>query len=209
MFEAWIGDDAVGVFEGTIADSLRALADRGTRVSFLHGNRDFLLGRRFCHRAGLRLLDQPNRIDLYGRPCVLLHGDQLCTLDVQYQRYRRRIRDPEWQSRMLSRPLWFRRGVAALLRIASRWRARKEISAETDVVDDAVEMLFRSSGAELMIHGHTHRPFRHMHQVDGTRRERIVLGDWYTQGSALIATPNALSLDTIWRDPGPGVADDA
>lgn len=209
MFEAWIGDDAVGVFERTIADWLRTLADHDTQVTFLHGNRDFLLGRQFCHRAGLHLLDQPHVIDLYGRPCVLLHGDQLCTLDVQYQRYRKKIRDPGWQSRMLSRPLWFRRGVAALLRKASHWRNRKEASRETDVVDDDVEALFRQSGAELMIHGHTHRPFRHIHQVDDMHRERIVLGDWYTQGSVLTVTPDAVSLDTLQRNPSPGIADDA
>lgn len=145
----------------------------------------------------MRLLDQPHVIDLYGTPTVLLHGDQLCTRDVQYQRYRRRTSDPQWQARMLARPVWFRRSVAALLRGASRLRNRRAGKEEMDVVDADADALFRKSAAERMIHGHTHRPFRHAHRVDGTRRERIVLGDWYTQGSVLAVTPDSVSLDTL------------
>ena len=197
LFEIWIGDDALGEFETTTANALKALADQGVRLAFLNGNRDFLLGREFCQRAGMCLLDQPHVIDLYGTPTALLHGDQLCTRDLQYQRFRNRISDPVWQARMLSRPVWFRRGVAALLRGASRLRNRRAFSEEMDVVDADVEALFRQTAAERMIHGHTHRPFRHAHRVDGTGRERIVLGDWYTQGSVLTVTPNSVSLDTL------------
>ena len=186
----------MGEFEKRIAAALKALAGRGTRLAFLQGNRDFLLGREFCRRADMTLLEQPHVIDLYGRRTVLLHGDQLCTRDVQYQRYRKRITDPQWQARMLSRPIWFRRSVAGLLRGISRLRNRRAFSDDMDVVDADAEALFRRSGAELMIHGHTHRPFRHLHRVDESRRERIVLGDWYTQGSVLTATLDSVSLDT-------------
>lgn len=167
------------------------------RLAFLHGNRDFLLGPEFCRRAGMRPLDQPHVLDLYGTPTVLLHGDQLCTRDIQYQRYRSRISDPEWQARMLSRPVWFRRSVAAMLRGASRLRNRHAFSDEMDVVDADAQALFRQSAAERMIHGHTHRPRRHTHRVDGSSRERIVLGDWYTQGSVLTITPDSVSLNTL------------
>lgn len=200
LFEAWIGDDALGPFEEEIAGELKALADHGTRLAFLHGNRDFLLGPDFCRRAGMRLLDQPCSIDLYGAPTVLLHGDQLCTLDRQYQRYRKRVGDPDWQRRMLSRPPWFRKAVAGLLRMASRLRNRRSDSAQMDVVDAEAEALFRDSGAKRMIHGHTHRPFRHVHRVDGSTRERIVLGDWYTQGSVLTVTPESIELQSLARD---------
>lgn len=157
---------------------------------FLHGNRDFLLGRDYCAAAGMRLLDQPVVIDLYGTPTVLLHGDSLCTLDLHYQRYRRRVADPEWQQRMLARPAWVRRGIALLLRTASRLRNRRGDSPEMDVTSDAVADLFRATGADRMIHGHTHKPGRHHHAVAGRDCERIVLGDWYEQGSALIVREN-------------------
>jgi len=164
---------------------LRALSDSGTRLAFLHGNRDFLLGPDYCRLCGMDMLDQPRLIDLYGTPTLLLHGDQLCTLDHQYQRYRARVSNPNWQRRMLARPLWFRRMIAAMLRGASRLRTRKADTPEMDVVDDDAEALFRQTGALRMIHGHTHRPFRHVHVIEGEPRERIVLGDWYTQGSVL------------------------
>lgn len=156
----------------------------------------------------MQMLDQPTVIDLYGTSTVLLHGDQLCTLDDQYQRYRARISEPEWQRRMLSRPLWFRRMIAGLLRGASRLRNRQADSPKMDVVDDQVDALFRETGARRMIHGHTHRPFRHTHRVDGEVRERIVLGDWYSQGSVLAArshsssdsTPASIELQSLERD---------
>lgn len=169
-------------------------------MAFLHGNRDFLLGTEFCERAGMTLLDQPHVIELYGTRTVLLHGDQLCSLDLQYQRYRKRVSEPEWQNRMLARPIWFRRSVAALLRGASRLRNRDPAAIKMDVVDADAEELFRRSGASRMIHGHTHRPFRHIHRVLDRPAERIVLGDWYTQGSVLTVTPDSLSLDALERD---------
>jgi len=145
----------------------------------------------------MRMLDQPWICDLYGTPTVMLHGDQLCTLDRQYQRYRKRTSDPAWQARMLSRPIWFRRGIAALLRGLSRVRNRDKSGIEMDTVDADVEALFRRSGCTRMIHGHTHRPFRHVHRVDRARLERIVLGDWYTQGSVLAVTPDSVSLQAL------------
>lgn len=151
----------------------------------------------------MTLLGQPHVIDLYGTRTVLLHGDQLCSLDLQYQRYRKRVNAPEWQSRMLARPIWFRRGVAALLRGASRLHNRDPAAVEMDVVDADAEELFQRSGASRMIHGHTHRPFRHVHHVPGRTTERIVLGDWYAQGSVLTVTPDSVALDTLERDRPP------
>ena len=151
----------------------------------------------------MKMLDQPWLIDLYGTPTLLLHGDQLCTLDRQYQRYRARVSNREWQRTMLSRPLWFRRTVATMLRGASRIRGRKLDAPEMDVVDTDAEALFRETGALRMIHGHTHRPFRHVHEVDGSTRERIVLGDWYAQGSALTVRPDSIELQSLSREPSP------
>ncbi len=197
LFEAWVGDDALGRFEKAVADGLRALSERGAYLAFLHGNRDFLLGRDYCRRCGMEMLGQPRLIDLYGTPTILLHGDQLCTLDDQYQRYRARVSQPEWQRRMLSRPLWFRKTVAAMLRGASRMRNRKADSPRMDVVAEDVEALFQKTDAVRMIHGHTHRPFRHVHKVDGEIRERFVLGDWYSKSSVLTVRPDSIELQSL------------
>ena len=179
---------------------LRDVADTGTPVYFLRGNRDFLLGEHYCERAGMHLLEQPITIDLYGTPTVLLHGDTLCTLDRAYQRYRRRVHDPDWQARMLSRPVWLRRAVAGLLRLASRFRNRQPERAEMDATVPAVEDVLASNGAQRMIHGHTHRPDRHLHPIGSEQRERIVLGDWYTQGSVLTVTPDGAELRGLPRE---------
>lgn len=157
------------------------------------------MGPAYCESAGMTLLEQPITLELYGVPTVLLHGDTLCTLDTQYQRYRERVTDADWQERMLARPVWFRRAVAAMLRGASRVRNRKGPRPEMDVTDDAVDELFRQSGAVRMIHGHTHRPGRHRREVGGPLRERIVLGDWYTQGSVLSVSPAGAELLELSR----------
>jgi len=154
-------------------------------------------------------LKQPCRIDLYGTPTLLLHGDSLCTRDVQYQRYRARVSDPGWQQRILRRPVWFRRGLATLLRAASRMRNRRlngerdpaaAASDPTDAAPETVVEVLREHTLRRMIHGHTHRPAHHRLNVDGTPCERIVLGDWYAQGSVLRASPDGLRLQSLPRD---------
>jgi UDP-2,3-diacylglucosamine hydrolase len=182
-----------------VASWLREAGEAGTPIAFLHGNRDFLVGERFCQRAGMRLMAQPAMLDLHETPTVVLHGDTLCTLDAAYQRYRRRVSDPDWQARMLARPVWFRRSVARLLRLASRFRNRDADRPEMDVAPTAVDALFAETGAERMIHGHTHRPDRHVHRVGGLGRERIVLGDWYTQGSVLAVGSAGAELRALAR----------
>ena len=166
---------------------------------FLHGNRDFLLGRDYAARAGMQLLDQPTVLTLGGRRTVICHGDQLCTLDAAYQRYRRRVLDPDWQARMLGRPLWLRRSAATALRAISRWRNRRTEAVRMDVAQDSVEAMLRAHQADLLIHGHTHRPGRHRFEDGGTDRERIVLGDWYEHGSVLIVDGDRLELQALPR----------
>lgn len=197
LFEAWIGDDAVGPFERGVAEALRGVHEGGTRIFFLHGNRDFLLGPAYCQAAGMQLLEQPVTVDLYGTPTLLLHGDVLCTRDIAYQRYRRRSSDPAWQARILARPVWFRRGLATALRMTSRLLNRNRDRDVLDVTDSAVDQLFERTRVRRMIHGHTHRPFRHIHEVAGRQCERIVLGDWYDQGSVMVATSAGIELESL------------
>jgi UDP-2,3-diacylglucosamine hydrolase len=148
----------------------------------------------------MQRIEQPVVIELGGRRTVLCHGDQLCTLDAGYQRYRNRVLDPQWQARMLAKPLWLRRAIAGLLRRISGWRNRDPSAIRMDVAQSSVQQMMLEHEAELMIHGHTHRPARHPFTANGRSLERIVLGDWYSQGSVLIARGGELELQSIDRD---------
>ncbi len=187
LFDAWVGDDDDAPLPALIADRLKHLADSGTTVAFMAGNRDFALGADYARRAGFRLLDDPTVIDLHGRRALLMHGDTLCSDDAAYQAFRAQVRQPAWLAQMLAQPLAVRRAFAAQARAQSG--AHTAMTAETimDVNADAVANAFRQHDVELLIHGHTHRPARHELVVDAQPRTRIVLGDWYHQGTVLVA----------------------
>lgn len=217
LFEAWIGDDAPDAVGAAVADALAGLAQRGVPCFFLHGNRDFLLGRRFAAACGLRLLPDPCVIALAREPVLLSHGDALCTGDVAYQQFRRQTRDPAWRARFLAQPVDARRAFAQQARAASAAHQRALMEPAdavggdagmaaaapsmqdiTDVAPNAVDALFRRFGIRRLIHGHTHRPAVHARDVDGRACERIVLGDWYTQGSVLrVAGDGTADLATL------------
>jgi UDP-2,3-diacylglucosamine hydrolase len=186
LFEAWVGDDDPSDTGAFVAEKIRALADSGVPVSFMHGNRDFLLGDDYARRAGMKLLTDPTRIDLHGKPVLLMHGDTLCTDDVAYQQFRAQTRDPAWQAGFLSQPLAARLAFAQQARAASQARQGElrhagTMETITDVSPAAVAAAFEEHGVDTIIHGHTHRPAVH----DAGGRRRIVLGDWYEQGSVL------------------------
>lgn len=186
LFEAWIGDDDDAALPDTIARALHGLASGGTRIFFIRGNRDFLLGRDYATRAGFDILPDPCVISLNGEPTLLLHGDLLCRDDTGYLAVRRQVRDPAWQHAMLARPLQERRAFAQAARGASAAHQSAMTSLDVgDATPGAIEDMFRRYGVTRMIHGHTHRPAIHDLIVDGTPRQRIVLGDWYEQGSVL------------------------
>lgn len=185
FFESWIGDDDDAALPARVAQATRALSDAGVPVYFMHGNRDFLLGADYAEKAGMTLLDDPTVIELNGERVLLMHGDTLCTDDVEYRKFRTLVRDPRWQQQFLARPLAERRAFAAQARGESRKHtstARPEIM---DVNPAAVEDAMRSHGVYKLIHGHTHRPATHRFEIDGRAAERIVLGDWYEQDSVL------------------------
>lgn len=197
LFEVWLGDDDPDPHHARVADALAAVADAGTPVHFMVGNRDFLLGRDYAERAGMELLEEPLVLELHGTPTVILHGDVLCTDDTAYQNFRAMVRNPAWQRDFLSRPLEVRRALAAQVREESRNRGQAMAPAITDVNAAAVESAFREHGVPRMIHGHTHRPDIHRLEVNGERRERIVLGDWYTQGSVLRVGEDDVELSAL------------
>jgi UDP-2,3-diacylglucosamine hydrolase len=179
LFEAWPGDDAVDDpeddFARGVADALHRLADGGTGVVLLHGNRDFLLGERFAERSGARLLADPGILD--DGPFVLTHGDALC-IDADYQSFREEVRAPAWREAFLARPLTERRAIAAAMRRQSEAAKRKKDVSAMDLGAEALDDFLRRHGYAAMIHGHTHRPGRHEHLIDGFRVERWVLADW-------------------------------
>lgn len=200
LFEAWIGDDDDAAPGPEVAAALRALVDAGVPVRFLHGNRDFLLGARFAAAAGLELLPETVTIDLYGRPVLLLHGDTLCTDDVDYQAFRAQVRDPAWQARMLALPLAQRRALAGQLRETSRTATQGKAESITDVNSGAVEQVLRAHRSNQMIHGHTHRPAVHQGSLDGQPMRRAVLGDWYRHGSVLCCDAQGWRLEVLRAD---------
>ncbi len=192
LFEAWVGDDdpaEIGIF---VAEKLSALGNAGVPVFFIHGNRDFLIGRDFARRAGLTLLPQTAVVMLYGKQTLLMHGDTLCTGDHAYQAFRAQTRSSDWQQQFLAQPLAARLAFAAQARTASQQRQqamkhddRSQFETITDVATDAVMSTLSQYGIDTLIHGHTHRPAIHALDIGGRPCRRIVLGDWYTQGSVL------------------------
>lgn len=183
LFDWWLGDDQLAdPFSRRIAQSLRAVTDSGVSVFVARGNRDFLLGERFERMTGAHILPEQHVVELGGTPTLLLHGDELCTDDVEYQRYRMRMRSPEAARRLLALPYFVRRLIAWYLRRKSRDANTLKPESIMDVSDTAVDDAFRRHDVARMIHGHTHRPARHRHAVDGSARERVVLADWHDRG---------------------------
>jgi UDP-2,3-diacylglucosamine hydrolase len=183
LFDWWIGDDQMAdPFVASVVASLRGITVAGVPLFVGHGNRDFLLGKRFAQATGATLLPDFVVVDLYGTRTLLCHGDELCTDDTGYQAYRRRMRDPATQARLLRLPYFARRGLAWWLRRKSRNEKALKPEAIMDVASGAVVAAFARHDARRMIHGHTHRPARHEHLVDGSMRERFVLADWHDCG---------------------------
>jgi len=181
LFEAWIGDDHDERVAHDTALRLKALADAGTPVYFMHGNRDFMLASRYAALSGMTLLADPTRVDLYGTPTLLMHGDTLCTDDTAYQTFRRRARHPLTLALLRRLPYSLRQRLARQARAGSESAKAGKAAAIMDVNADEVVRVLREQQAGRLIHGHTHRPAKHAHAVDGRDCERWVLPDWYVR----------------------------
>ncbi len=201
LFEYWVGDEATE-FAGMIPiiRGLRELSDSGVPLFAMHGNRDVLLRAGFEAATGARLLRDPTVVDLYGQATLISHGDYLCTDDVEYQEFRHMVRDPAWQDRFLARDLDEREAVIRTYREVSRSNTAAKSPEIMDVNPDAVRTAMRQHGVTRMIHGHTHRPAIHTFDLDGAVAQRIVLGDWYEQGSVLECTRQGCELRGVHGD---------
>jgi UDP-2,3-diacylglucosamine hydrolase len=186
FFEYWIGDDDLEApFNAVIAGLLRGLTRQGVPVYLMHGNRDFLVGEGFCRATGGTLLADPSVVEVQGERTLLAHGDTLCTDDHDYQSWRRVARSPEWQREFLAKPREVRRRMILGLREKSKAVVEAKPAEIMDVNDAAVTQALREHGVQRLVHGHTHRPGRHEHRVDGRDCERWVLPDWYGPGGYL------------------------
>jgi len=186
LFEYWAGDDDLhDPFHARVISALHGLAAHGTDVYLMHGNRDLLMGDALAQACHARLLPDPTLLDLYGTPTLISHGDTLCTDDIEYQKFRTQVHDAAFQRDFLAQPLAARKAHIELLRRQSTSAKQRKDAAIMDVNDDAVAALLREYRYPRLIHGHTHRPDRHEHRVDGHSCERWVLSDWDRKASAL------------------------
>jgi UDP-2,3-diacylglucosamine hydrolase len=198
LFDEWAGDDDLDdAFHQRIVGALRKLADSGTRVYLMHGNRDFLMEQALCQACNATLVSDPILVDLYGTPTLLTHGDQLCTDDTSYQTFRKQIRNPEWQRQFLAMPLAERKAAINRIRSQTDEAKRTKSNEIMDVNDEAVASFLRSHNYPNLIHGHTHRRGHHTMHMDGHSCERWVLGDWDTQANALYCDSNGMKWETI------------
>ncbi|WED23277.1 UDP-2,3-diacylglucosamine diphosphatase [Vibrio sp. JC009] len=196
LFEFWVGDDDNNSFNQSIKQEFRKLTDSGVPCFFAHGNRDFLVGKRFGKETGVTLLGDESVIDLYGTRAVIMHGDTLCTDDLSYIAYREKVHKPwlQW--------LYNRLPLSVKLKIVAKVQSdigedKKQKSLDImDVNQQEVERVMQLHNCNLMIHGHTHRPGTHVFASDGAEKTRVVLGDWYTQSSVLECTPGKQELQS-------------
>lgn len=203
FFEAWVGDDVLddpvhGAEFLPVIHALRKLSDRGVKLFFMHGNRDFLIGEQFAHACGLALLADPVVLVSGNKRILLSHGDALCTDDTAYQAFRRQVRNPQWQQAFLAQPLSARIDFAGQARHQSAQKKAMQSMEIMDVNAHAVAELLRSHGyPEVLLHGHTHRPFIHSIEIDGQVCQRWVLGDWHETAVVCQLDADHLQLVTL------------
>lgn len=190
LFETWIGDDDHSEFNLAAIAAFHAFTETGSRLYFMHGNRDFLLGEAFAKATGGELLAEGTVVDLYGVPTLLMHGDSLCTKDEKYMAFRAQVRTPEWQQMMLAKPLQERRMIAQMMRMQSQQSNANKASNIMDVTPEEVSSAMQASAVKQLIHGHTHRPAVHDVALGSEVGQRWVLGDWGDYGWQIVVKPD-------------------
>lgn len=198
LFEYWIGDDDLSdPFNASIADALGALSRSGVGVNLMQGNRDVLMGDAFAARCGGRMIADPALLDLYGTRTLVMHGDTLCTDDTEYMKWRAKARHPGFQAQFLAQPIPERKRLILAMRQKSEEHKQGQAPAIMDVANPTVEKVLRDYNYPRLIHGHTHRPARHVHTVDDRACERWVLNAWYEQGGYLRCDANGCTPGTL------------
>jgi UDP-2,3-diacylglucosamine hydrolase len=199
LFESWVGDDAPDADQRSAIEAIHSLTQGGVPCFLMHGNRDFLFGEGIAAQSGARLVSDPLILTLYGERVLVMHGDALCTDDRAYQRLRATVRDPDWQRQFLHLSAAKRRSLASAARAGSQAHTQALEYTVADVNADSVACALRAAGTNTLLHGHTHRPAIHPLTVDGRACTRIVLGDWYSQGSVLSWDESGPELSSLPR----------
>ncbi|MCK5720279.1 MAG: UDP-2,3-diacylglucosamine diphosphatase [Thiomargarita sp.] len=196
LFEVWLGDDDDEPAYQPILTALKELTNN-VPVFIIHGNRDFLIAQDFLRITGCQLITEPYIINLHNVPTLLMHGDTLCTLDLEYQAFRRQVRNPQWQQYFLQQPLSERRKLATQARMQSKIKTKNTDESIMDVSQDAVISILKQYQVRQLIHGHTHRPNIHKITVDNKIAHRIVVGDWQ-DNQAIIFSSNGNQLIKLY-----------
>jgi len=197
LFEVWLGDDMIlPDYQPAIA-AMKALSDSGVPLFLMHGNRDFFMGEHLMQLCGATLLDDPTEIDLDGMPTLLMHGDTLCTDDLEYMKFRAMVRNPQWQNQVLAKSPAERLALAKQFREVSKTETGNKAENIMDVNQAEVERMFSAHSVKQLIHGHTHRPAIHELKINNQNVQRIVLGDWDAQGSVLVCENGQCVLEKI------------
>ena len=199
FFESWVGDDDASPFATTVKTALKTASTRFP-IYFQHGNRDFLLGHAFAKEANLKLLPEEYRLSLYGTALLLMHGDLLCTLDINYLKTRKWFHTTWVQWLFLRMPRRYREKIAAHLRAKSMNHTKTMTPEIMDVSQEAVQSVMQRYAVNTLIHGHTHRPAFHEFMFHTTKQLRIVLGAWHEKGNVLIWQENG---EKHWEEFGP------
>ena len=199
LFEYWVGDDDPQPERQRVAAALRMLSEHGVPSYVMRGNRDFMLDEKYMAECGATLLADEVVLELHGERLLIMHGDSLCTDDHEYQAFRTQTRDPLWKQQMRAKPLDTRLAMARQARAHSQQQHANAPENITDVNQGAVEEAMRRHGVTRLLHGHTHRPAVHDLQVDGKSAQRVVLGDWYEQGSVVAWSAAGLELEFLPR----------
>lgn len=197
LFEVWPGDDMIQPdYEQSIA-AMRELADTGLPIYIMQGNRDFLMDKQFAEISGASLIEDPTIIDLYGTPTLLMHGDTLCTDDIDYQKFRLMVRDPKWKKDFFSKPDEERLAMTSKYRKISKTETARKTMEIMDVNQQTVDKAMLDHNVQQLIHGHTHRPAVHNFKCENQDMKRIVLGDWFEQGSVLECNEQGCELELL------------
>ena len=197
LFEVWPGDDMIQPDYEQSISKMKQLTDNGLPLFVMQGNRDFLMAEKFAEVSGATLIEDPTVIELYGTSTLLMHGDTLCTDDVDYQKFRAMVRDPRWKEEFFTKPNEERLAMTTKYRKMSKDETAKKSMDVMDVNQLTVEQVMLDKNIHQLIHGHTHRPAIHDFTVDNKDMKRIVLGDWFKQGSVLVCDERGCQLESI------------
>ena len=186
LFEFWIGDDYEDPLHCEIGNQLKNLVKSGVKTYFMHGNRDFFIGKDFLSKTGIKLLSEPTIFSYKNKRVMLSHGDKFCIDDIEYQAYRKIVRNQEWQKSFLNFPIQKRLEILNEARDASIQSQEMKSTEIMDVNQSEVATVIHKNNIDILIHGHTHRPKIHTIDIDNKKSLRLVLGDWSSSTAKII-----------------------